>query len=96
MDTVVTRCRGWENDKKYINGSDVRRRKHTAARRRRKTDKVVCLFFFCTKIGPKLPDEAPDHRRSPRAEGRKRAPDPRQPPRWGAGQAVESFFFSLA
>jgi hypothetical protein len=46
MDTVVTRCRGRETDEKYVNGRDVRRRKHTAARRRREMDKVVCLFFY--------------------------------------------------
>jgi hypothetical protein len=46
MDTVVTRCRGRETDKKYVNGRDVQRRKHTAARRRRETGKVVCLLFF--------------------------------------------------
>jgi hypothetical protein len=42
VDTVVTRCRGRETDEKYVNGRDVRRRKHTAVRRRRETDKVVC------------------------------------------------------
>jgi hypothetical protein len=46
VDTVGTRCRGRETDKKYVNGRDIRRRKHTAARRRRETDKVVCLFFL--------------------------------------------------
>jgi hypothetical protein len=51
VDTVVTRCRRRENDKKYVNGSDVRRRKHTAVRRRCETDKKVCRFFFNIYIG---------------------------------------------
>jgi hypothetical protein len=46
VDTVVTRCRGREIDKKMCRGKDIRRRKRTAARRRRETDKVVYLFFF--------------------------------------------------
>jgi hypothetical protein len=46
MDTVVTRCRGREIDKKKCRGRDIRRRKRTAARWRRETDKEVCLFFL--------------------------------------------------